>query len=477
MRSSTVKQNPERLPVGGHTHGVVEVLLAGAPNVPDTARMSEHSVRPKFFWAEASGNMDAVWPIDVQRTGQYAVHAVIRVHTDAGVTIAVDGRPQPAVRVDGEAGHEHGWQRVAVGTVALTPGPHELSIAVEADGSDTVAIRSVELVHEADADALADRVEAFRTASAETRRRWRESDFGIMFQYGPWSYPRSGDDLPPLDRHVDDFDVEAFADRMKELGAGHVVWSATWWSFLLAAPCTAVDEVAGEGLTARRDLIGELAAALQARGIMFFLYFHLGHDEHKGYATTQWWREQNWPDSFTRNGIGDRSAALGNTRRVLRELGERYGRNLDGWFLDDGVCYYPMDFEELAVAARAGNPGRLLSVNSWILPRLTDFQDIHFGEGAREVEGTDIAADGTHRAGSYAGLVAHAMPTLQPEWGVHDPDQRVDVDDWARGGLRDFVEEARRHSVAVTLDILMWYPGVLDPVAEEVIAQLNSRAL
>ncbi len=98
----------------------------------------------------------------------------------------------------------------------------------------------------------------------------------------------------------------------------------------------------------------------------------------------------------------------------ITEIGQRYGTNLDGFFFDDGmVLYYPASFEQLHTAARTGNPNRLISWNDYVFPRVTDFQDVWFGEGSHGQSQNGSAAaggNGVFTSGPTKGCCNTACP-------------------------------------------------------------------
>ena len=320
--------------------------------------------------------------------GEYRVSVLLSAPEGTIVEVLAAGQ---AARAEVSRG---GWQRLVVGVVELASDVR-LNLS-RADGAvNEVAVKSVELEHVDDVEARLARADLFRGAACTEVERLRASRLGLMFQYGPWSFGLDAE-RPGIDRHVDDFDVHSFVDRVVTLGAQHVVWSLSWYTYQLASPLSSVLDITGDpSLVSKRDLIGEVAAALAERGIQFFLYYHPGHDGHLTYGTTPWWRAQDWPEEFTKTGLGDREQFFENTRRVLEEAGEWHGETLSGWFLDDGLIYYPAPFEMLGRALRAGNDARLISYNSWIMPSFTDFEDVAFGEGLHSFDGIEVDARGS----------------------------------------------------------------------------------
>ncbi|MFO1529135.1 MAG: alpha-L-fucosidase [Kiritimatiellia bacterium] len=74
---------------------------------------------------------------------------------------------------------------------------------------------------------------------------------------------------------MDAFDAEAFAERMARTGAGFVVFTTSHAEQMFPAPLASLDAVL-PGRTTRRDLVADLAAALERRGLRLMLYHHLG---------------------------------------------------------------------------------------------------------------------------------------------------------------------------------------------------------
>jgi hypothetical protein len=99
-----------------------------------------------------------------------------------------------------------------------------------------------------------------------------------------------------------------------------------------------------------------------------------------------------------------------------------YGKDLAGWFFDDGCVYYPLnpDFRRLTEAAKTGHAGRLVCYNPWVLPRMTDFQDYLCGGGYDFLKFWDgLPADGTgiYTSGPHKGLQAHTNFVLERATG------------------------------------------------------------
>ncbi|MCY2990666.1 MAG: alpha-L-fucosidase [Planctomycetota bacterium] len=82
-----------------------------------------------------------------------------------------------------------------------------------------------------------------------------------------------------LDDFANLFDVQAFASQMESIGVEYVFFTAWHFRMYLLGPNAALDKWL-PGHTTKRDLVGELADALAAKGISLAIYAHPndGHD-------------------------------------------------------------------------------------------------------------------------------------------------------------------------------------------------------
>ncbi|OYO05695.1 alpha-L-fucosidase [Enemella evansiae] len=446
-------------------------LLAASGSLSPGLTTERPTAQPKHFWVNGftDSSRSVTWTVSTERAGRYRVSLLANLPQGSTVEVTVRGRAGTTITT--AAG---GWTRTDGGEIHLPAGTSTLTLT-RTGGSGGNQIKSIELVPSRAWDDYQARIAAFKEASKQTRVELSESGLGLMFQYGPWSYPQTGEN-PDIETHTNNFDVKAFADLVQSTGAKHIIWSVSWWTYQLQAPIGAVDGIVGNGSrTASRDLIGELAEEFDKRGIMFFLYYHVGQDEHLGYESTDFWRAQNFPRSFTPTGLGDRSTMLNNWKTIITEIGQRYGSKLDGWFFDDGLVYYPANFEELGKAARAGNPARLVSWNAWIVADYTQFQDVAFGEEgcvARPGPGSPpVGGDGIIRSGKDAGLLQHCMQRMEQDWGVRAANQPITTQQSAES-LRASVEDRLARNGAVSLNLMMHYPGVPSAASVEEVKKL-----
>jgi hypothetical protein len=431
------------------------VLMAAASEYSEGLSLfySGPGFYPKHFWVSNFNDPDHYlkWNVSLETGAAYRVHAKLSSGASVPLKLSVEG----GAEVLNFSTRNIGWDQLDAGIIQIPSGTSTLSLRRDTTATDNIEIASLELIRESDRPAYEQRVADFR---ADTT--WlAEAKYGLMTQYGAWGYPATGP-RKSLEDFANGFDVPAFVSKVKLSGAGYLVWSLTWWEFRMLAPIQAVDDIVGHGArTSSRDVIGELAAALHAEGIRFILYHHTGHDSHLGYNSTDWWTAQQWPDQeFTARGSGDRSTFFDNWVKVITEIGNRYGNHLDGFFFDDGLVFYPAPFERLGQAAKAGNPDRIVSFNSWIIARYTDFQEVQFGEGhhgetrfgSAPVGGNGIYTDGPHK-----GLLQHGMFTMEQDWGIKAANEPINTQITPAQAI-DWVQDSSSRRVPLSFNMMFW---------------------
>jgi hypothetical protein len=243
-----------------------------------------------------------------------------------------------------------------------------------------------------------------------------QGKYGLFIHWVPESYPLFGI-TPAWQRYqnaVDEFDVDAFAKMVSETGAAWVVFTTTHGKFYFPGPLHAMDELL-PGRTCKRDLIGEIADALSKRNIRLMLYFHPGPGPSE---------DQDWSRVAGINPLDDQK----NIRVMLsmyREIGERYGNRLAGWFIDGGDAYYwrNFPFRDLTVDLKAGNPARVVTYFQWLFPIFSPFAGdfisdiVDFGAPLAPPFPREWFLPGA----PYAGLAPQYNFTLEDEWYPDKP--------------------------------------------------------
>ena len=442
--------SPIRLDQTVDLDNVVYLMAAGSAHSPDLTVLFPDAF-PKHFWINNFNNTSQVlqWTVYSPIQADYHVEALISANMGETFNLSVLETTESVDFAKGSSG----WAKQDVGVIPIPAGISTLQL-LRTSSAANAAVKSLELVREVDWAARQRRIADFKVDTT-----WfSKAGYGLMFQYGAWGYPQRGS-KKSLEDQTDDFDVAAFVAMIKGTGASYVIWSLTWWEYVMNAPIVSVDTLLGHGdRTSTRDLVGEIMVALDTEGIDFMLYYHRGHEG------DPWFDVSVFPPAeFTQRGTGDRSVLFDDWEMIITEIGQRYGDKLDGWFFDDGVVYYPAPFERMGRAARAGNPKRLISYNPWVSARVTDFQDVMFGEGHRGefiIGSADIGGTGILTDGPSEGLLQHGMFMTENDWGIHEEDQSI-MTKVTPADAAKWRAAAAARNVPISFTLMMWEDGAV----------------
>lgn len=429
------------------------VLIGAEGNVAGTAKLLDMGPG-KMGWVQSWGdkNDSITWKVKVERSGKYEISSILESSGEnCSITILVDMQALQA-----NCGGE-GWNRVEAGTVQLAAGSH--SIQVRSDGSKPLSkYYSLELA----------RPQALKRLSAlgaknRVSANWMiKARYGLMFHWTSQTMPREGQPVSYCDA-VRNFDVEKFAAMVSETGAGFVVFTTSHAGFYFPGPNAVIDSIL-PGRTCPRDLVGDLADALNRRHIHLELYFHPGHDD------TPWWQRTHFND--------DKSAYFAQWRQIISSIGNRYGKKLAGWWFDDAAfTYYPFnpDWNQMSAAARAGNPDRAIAYNSWILPKLNDFYNVFAGENAAwEPKYEDLAflpagGTGIYLGGPQKGLQAEFTVLIDAGWGHFKRDQPIAPPRYSVDQLVSRLQDAFSRKAVPLLDLEIYQDGTVSPETLELL--------
>src|ERR1039458_8118821 len=362
-REAIAQSGANPLPLDPNT---VNVLKANAAARSATTAESA----PKGMWIQSWSDPQQTfaWKVQIPKADKYSVDVLVSGAPGSQIEIA---GTRDTIKVTIPEGNDHwgndwnkisvpGWLNLPQGTSTVTVrSPNPAGIATNKNHYKGMALMSLELIAGSQRRAIEKRIRDSRSSA-----KWlADAQYGLMFQWGQWGYPEHGE-REPWEKSIEDFNIEKFADMVQSTGAGYVIWSPVWRTFYFPAPIQSIEQVM-PGHTSKRDLIGELADALNRRGIRLMLYFN-------GSALTNF-------RGADPNQVGTDAQFRKNWIAITTEVGERYGNRIAGWFIDEG--WYSSPFEEENRALKAGYPGRIVSFNDWIRPRTTDFQDVEFGEG------------------------------------------------------------------------------------------------
>ena len=399
------------------------------------------------------------WTVDVSEGGDYEVTALIHGR-GAEIEVAC-GRDKLLGTIDRDD-----WSRSVLGTLHLAPGVSTISMRATCLPADSaLMLCSVELVRPAVARLLADQARELRSST-----RWfADAKYGVMFHWTTRNQPRQGT-AKPWPQDVDDFDVRAFADVVQQTGAGYVIFTSSWGPQYLPAPIRAIENIL-PGRTSERDLIGDIADALEGRGIRLMLYYHSGYPCYHA-VDEAWWRAVGGDQA-------DKTTFHDHFCRIVAEVGERYGSRVAGWFFDGAQRYYDPHYDDtpavgpnhapwrrMTVAAKAGYPGRIICYNPWIYAKFTDFQDYFCGEGYRQNHGVPVGGSGIFPEGHpHAGLQAHTNFPLEARWGHIDPNTPIAPPRYGEEQLVDIIRDGIARKSVLSVNMEAYEDGTVSPAS------------
>lgn len=215
-----------------------------------------------------------------------------------------------------------------------------------------------------------------QSAIANERTAWmREGRYGvflhyqyrILLGYSAGTKPK----FPPLDqmtgegwnKFVDGFDTKGFAAQMAEGGVSWVIFCLDDHHFAWpCAPNATFDRLTGYApgeKCSRRDLIGDLADALAARGVKLVVYFA---------GLNGYMKEPKVSVGLADDGKAVTPPSAESRHRrlaVLKEYAERYGTRIAGWWFDGidpgSFRASPDDWRTVATIVRAANPRAVIA--------------------------------------------------------------------------------------------------------------------
>ena len=401
----------------------------------------------KVGWVESwdsSGSLS--WSGKITVPGSYALFAILQGSgKDCLVEVTTSSKPLTASCLNKE------WERVKLGTVELSA-PVQ-SFTFRSVGTSPVAkVFSLEIVKPKVQVELAD--QAARGAASTD---WMvQAKYGVMVHWTSQSKPEQGSPLAYC-QAVRNFDVHKFADVLDEMGAGYVVFTTSHAEFYFPGPNKVIDEIL-PGRTCSRDLVGDLAQALSKHGVKLELYFHPGHDD------IEWWRRTHFDD--------DKEKYFDLWCRVVGQIGQQYGPSIAGyWFDDAAFTYYPFNapWAKMTAAAKQGNPDRLVSYNSWILPKVNDFYEVFAGENdfsAEMINGfgfLPVGGTGKFTGGPQSGLQGQITTIINGDWGHFKVDTPISPPRYSPDTMIAKIRDAISRRNVPTFDVEVYQDGRISP--------------
>lgn len=212
---------------------------------------------------------------------------------------------------------------------------------------------------------------------------WFAGKWGVMFHYlaTPAGTTDKGMTAEKWNRQINKFDVEGLAKQLKEVGADYFMITLGQGAGYYLAPNKVYDELMGVEMGPDRDLVADLADALDTQGIKLMLYTasDLGwgdletrkalgmtshHNDHRLGL-----RGKDVPNDPKENREGQ-IEFLRNWVKIHEQWSKKWGTKVAGWWVDG--CYNkdirfpedePPNLKTLKDAMLAGNPQAIVTFN------------------------------------------------------------------------------------------------------------------
>lgn len=220
------------------------------------------------------------------------------------------------------------------------------------------------------------------------QERWKRMKYGQFTHYVYWGVLPDGTSYSDLDFAGNSFNAPQFANDLASMGVEYVIFTAWHANFFPMFNSAAVQRALGFQRNTSRDVVGDMIAAVRAKGIRVILYAH-----------------PNQPVIYNYTGHNDM------LNDCYGEMMDRYGDQIDGFWLDEndpgGNQDGSVDYPRLERTVRRRNPDVVLIQNFYGNIYACDVGTSEWGPG-----GANFSADI-----GYASVMSAARP-MAPGWSV-----------------------------------------------------------
>lgn len=346
------------------------------------------------------------------------------------------------------------YERIPVrGSIRLERGEQTVTFKVPAfsEGHKPLDFRGIELIPVGAKKFIEKENEKARKSRASTE--WlNKAGYGLMFHWTSQSVNSDGT-IKPYAEAVEKFDLKSFVDMVVATGAKYILFTIGHVKPYCPAPLKSWEKY-HPGYTTNRDLIGEMADALNAKDIRLMCYFPT-----PGVAKTF---KVN-TDEFTKI-----------NKEVFSEFGRRYGKKVAGYWFDSwyqSIETHPdFSFEAFFKTCKLGNPERIIALNSWIYPAVTEWQEYWAGETASPVE---VPVAGTVSRGPGKGLRYQALLIMEPYW-VQEK-KTIAEPRFTAEQLSEYIKKCMDNGGAVTINLGIYQDGKVGEKALEIMKEVKKR--
>jgi hypothetical protein len=342
----------------------------------------------------------------------------------------------------------------------LEAGKQKITIATSSIENDGILFdfRSAELLPVSKKEAIAK--EEARAKSARASVDWlMKTGYGLMFHWTSQSVQPDGS-IKPYNDAVNDFDVEKFANMVEETGAGYVLFTIGHAESYCPAPLKSWERI-HPGHTTQRDLIEEIANALNKKGVRLMCYLNgpLAFKFPKEKVSTQ---QEN-------------QAFVANYTDILTEMGNRYQDKIVGYWFDSWYRIFEgfpaVPFEDFFKAAKIGNSNRIICLNPWIYPDVTPWQDYWSGEVQDPI---GLPENGFMKNGPSPNLPYQALLTMEKHlWVQQKP--KIDDPKFSSEQLSTYIKGCMEHGGAVTINMAIYQDGTVGEKALQVMREVKEN--
>lgn len=279
-----------------------------------------------------------------------------------------------------------------------------------------------------------------------------EAKYGVFMHF----LPSSDNDL----KQVDQFDVDALAEQLEDMGARYLVLTLGQNSGYFNSPNAAYEKKTGYAPGERcslRDLPMDLYEALQPKGIRLMLYLPCQTPNQDRQAQKAFGLPEGAKDQPVNTAFAHQWA------KVIQEWSDRYGDKVAGWWFDGGYDHIQFNNEIAEIYADAvkhGNSNAIVTFNPGVkIVRHTKAEDYTAGElnDPLAVVPASRWLDGSQW---------HALTYLGSAWGKDDT--RYTNEQWAK-----WAQAVVANQGAFTLDMGPNYDPQAGPIGAFNDAQVN----
>ena len=397
------------------------------------------------------------WKQKINAEGEYEMILSYSVRKE-GVTVLVSSEKNTISNAIGitkgvyEGGTE--WyrfnceRRLLTGKLLLKKGINSIALKVNApDQTFETVISTLELVPES--KKIIAVKDIMKAKASRPGMNWFSSmKYGVMFHWTSLTTPPSGP-LKPYSQAVKDFNVHDFVNMVERTGADYVIFTGCWAETYIPAPLQQWEKEY-PGHTTERDLISEISDSLNKRGIKFFLYLSTHVYAKYDKVDTREFERLNY--------------------ELLSEIGTRFKEKIAGYWFDGWYQSFQkhpgFDFEKFYNVCKIGNPNRLVALNSWLYPTVSEWQDYWAGEvysPEKTPENTIV------KSGPGKGLQFHSLIALQADWAHTSLNSKVHPNKLSAEEMINYISACEGKG-PVTINIEIYQDG---SIGEESLAAME----